>query len=150
MMKLSTILMVAGGALAMISLYLACGTFTAFGVDYSAWDLKEAFDNGDGILNLIAKYAPTFIFVFGACTIIEPIIGMFKPDLYNNRFGYWMVFNGAVLLFFSAIMILATNDLKGIDVAFGEYLLLIASIAAIVSAFINLKDIARYPNRWQS
>ena len=75
---------------------------------------------------------------------------MFKPDLYNNRFGYWMVFNGAVLLFFSAIMILATNDLKGIDVAFGEYLLLIASIAAIVSAFINLKDIARYPNRWQS
>ncbi len=59
MMKPSTILMIAGGALAMISLYLACGTFTAFGVDYSAWDLKEAFDKGDGALILIAKYAPT-------------------------------------------------------------------------------------------
>lgn len=142
MMKLSTILMIAGGALAVISLYLACGTFTAFGVDYSAWDLKEAFDKGDGALNLIAKYAPTFIFVFGACTIFEPIIGMFKPDLYNNRLGYWMVFDGAVLLFFSAVMILATNDLNGIDVAFGEYLLLVASIAAIIGAYINLKEIA--------
>ena len=142
MMKLSTILMIAGGAIAMISLYLACGTFTAFGVNYSAWDLKEAFDNGDEALNLIAKFAPTFIFVFGACTIFEPIIGMFKPDLYNNRLGYWMVFDGAVLLFFSAVMILATNDLNGIDVAFGEYLLLVASIAAIIGAYINLKEIS--------
>jgi len=142
MMKLSTILMIAGGALAMISLYLACGTFTAFSVDYSAWDLKEAFDKGNGVLNLIAKYAPTFIFVFGACTIFEPIIGIFKPDLYNNRLGYWLIFDGAVLLFFSAVMILATNDLNGIDVAFGEYLLLIASLATIVGAYMNLKEVA--------
>ncbi len=67
---------------------------------------------------------------------------MFKPDLYNNRLGYWMVFDGAVLLFFSAVMILATNDLNGIDVAYGEYLLLVASIAAIIGAYINLKEIA--------
>ena len=53
-----------------------------------------------------------------------------------------MVFDGAVLLFFSAVMILATNDLNGIDVAFGEYLLLVASIAAIIGAYINLKEIA--------
>lgn len=142
MMKPSTVLMVAGGAIAMISLYLACGTFTAYGVNYSAWDLKEAFGNGDGALNLIANYAPTFIFVFGACTIFEPIIGIFKPDLYNNRLGYWLIFDGAVLLFFSAVMILATNDLNGIDVAFGEYLLLIASIATIVGAYMNLKEVA--------
>ncbi|MBO6084055.1 MAG: hypothetical protein J6O90_03125, partial [Candidatus Methanomethylophilaceae archaeon] len=97
MMKTSTIVMIAGGALSVVSLYLACGTFATFGVDYSAWDLKEAFDSGSGILNLLARYAPTFIFVFGICMIFELIIGMFKPDLYNNRFGYWMIFNGAVL-----------------------------------------------------
>ncbi|MBO7351341.1 MAG: hypothetical protein J6U12_00240 [Candidatus Methanomethylophilaceae archaeon] len=142
MMKTSTIVMIAGGALSVVSLYLACGTFATFGVDYSAWDLKEAFDSGSGILNLLARYAPTFIFVFGICMIFEPIIGMFKPDLYNNRFGYWMIFNGAVLLFFSIILMIATNDLTGIDIAFGEYLLLIASVVAIASAYMNLKDIA--------
>ena len=141
-MKASTIVMMAGGAVAVACLFFAWGVFSVYEsspIEYNSWEMREIFTDSDSAVSKIATFAPPFIFVFGVGMIIEPIIGELKPEAYRDSFGKWMIFNGVVILGFTVIALFAVGDQPAIDIGYALYLEFAAAAIVLFGAYLDRK-----------
>lgn len=141
-MKVSSIVLIIAGVIILVSLFLTWGSFLGLDkVSYNAWDMDKFFSDGDGIVNLLASFSNIFILVFGFCMIPETIANEYRPEFFNNKYGFTAIFSGIVPLFFSVVAIVAINDLYLFEIGYGAYIAIIGSILAIVGGVMSLKGI---------
>ena len=139
-MKTTGYIIMVGGALTVVSLFLAWGTFNAglgSPMNYNAWDMNKFFTEWEGTMNFIASFGLYFLLVFGVFSVLETLLNEFKPDYYKGKFGLWMIFNGAVIIIFSLICLVQTDSIKMFSAGVGAYLGIIGGILVTVGGYLD-------------
>ncbi len=134
-MKTANMLMIAGGVVTMISVFLVWAT--GFG-DHTLWELRDYFNFKDGWLSGIARICVLIIFFLGIGSIIAGIQYLSRTDR-PKEFFISALFS-SITLIVAAIIVVAKISDAHFGIGYGAYVAFAAAAMILIAAMIIHKE----------
>ena len=134
-MKTANILMIAGGVVALVSVFLVWATGSG---DYTLWELRGHLNFSDGWLSGIARICITIILFLGIGMIIAGIQYLGRGDR-PREFFISALFSGITLIV-AVIIVLAEISDAHYGIGYGTYVAFAAAAMTLIAAALIRKE----------